>query len=95
MTEIAVDRFPQPETKLDRQRTIKTVGDAQLRRQFLRRIRRQDRYQGIAGRNVHQQKAHQRHADDDRDHIDDTTGNVDEHGITFGSVIASWLASGL
>jgi hypothetical protein len=32
---------------------------------------------------VHQQKAHQRHADDDRDHIDDTTGNVDEHGITF------------
>jgi hypothetical protein len=31
---------------------------------------------------VHQQKAHQRHADDDRDHIDDASGDVGEHGIT-------------
>ena len=80
MAEIAVDRPPQPEPELHRQRTVEAVGDAQLVGQFLRRIGRQYRDQGIAGRDVHQQKAHQRHADDDRDHIDDTAGNIDEHG---------------
>jgi hypothetical protein len=33
---------------------------------------------------VHQQKAYQRHADDDGDHIDDAANDVDEQGITLG-----------
>jgi len=41
-----MDRAPQPEPELHRQRTVKTVGDAQLLGQFLRRIRRQHRDQG-------------------------------------------------
>src|ERR1700678_1529025 len=28
---------------------------------------------------MHEQKTHQRHADDDRDHVDNTPDNVDEH----------------
>ena len=81
MAEIAVDRLPEPEAELNRQRTIEAIGDAQLHREFLRRIGRQDRNQGIAGRDVHQQKAHQRHADDDRDHIDNAAGDIDEHEL--------------
>jgi len=79
MTEIAVDRFPQPESELDRQRTIEAVGDAHLIGELLRGIGRQDRDQRITGRDVHQQKAHQRDADDDRNHIDDTPEDIDEH----------------
>jgi hypothetical protein len=30
---------------------------------------------------MHQQKAHQRHADDDRDYVDDTPDDVDEHEL--------------
>jgi hypothetical protein len=29
---------------------------------------------------VHQHEAHQRHADDDRDHVDNAAGTIDEHG---------------
>ena len=83
IAEIAMERLPQPEPELHRQRTVEAVGDAQLRRQFLRRIRRQDGHERIAGRDVHQQEAHQRHADHDRDHIDDTSGDIGEHEFTF------------
>jgi hypothetical protein len=61
-----------------------------LRRQFLRRIRRQDRYQRIAGRDVDQQKAHQRHADDNGDHIDDTPGDIGEHRSPSSSLLPLW-----
>ena len=63
IAEIAVERLPQPEPELHRQRPVEAVGDAQLRRQFLRRVGGQDRHQRIAGRDVHQQEAHQRHAE--------------------------------
>ena len=86
-----MDRLPQPNSELHRQRTVEAVGDAHLRREFLRRVGRQNRDQRIAGRDVHQQKAHQRHADDDRDHIDDAAGEIDEHVITFR--VNSHLAS--
>src|SRR5580692_6669148 len=90
MTEIAIDRLPQPEPELDRQRTVEAIGDAQLRGEFLRRIGGKDRHQRIAGRDVHQQKAHQRHADDDRDHINDTPEHVDEHRSPFFFLLPLW-----
>ena len=74
-------RPPQPEAELHRQRTVETVGDPQLLGEFLRCIGRQHRDQWIAGRDMHEQKAHQRHADDDRDHIDDTPDDIDEHDV--------------
>jgi hypothetical protein len=83
MAEIAMDRLPQPDSELHRQRPVEAVGDAQLRRQFLRRVGGQNRHQRIAGRDVHQQKAHQRHTDDDRNHIDDAASDIDEHLFTL------------
>ena len=74
-----MERPPQPEAELDRQRTIEAIGGAQLRREFLRRIRRQHGHQGIAGRDVHQQETHQRDADHDRDDVDDTPGDISKH----------------
>ena len=47
MTEIAIDRLPQPEPELDRQRTIEAVGDAQLIGEFLRGIGRQNGLEGF------------------------------------------------
>ena len=92
IAEIAIDRPPQPEPELHRQRTVEAVGDAQLLRQFLRRIGRQHRDQRIAGRDVDQQKAHQRHADDDRDHIDDAPGDIDEHVWPSVLAVSPWSA---
>ena len=74
-----MERAPQPEPELHRQRTVEAVGGAQLRGEFLRRIRRQHGDQRIAGRDVHQQEAHQRDADHDRDDVDDTSGDIGEH----------------
>ena len=65
MAEVAIDRLPQPEPELHRQRPIEAIGRAQLLRQFLAGIGRQDRDQRIAGRDMHQEKAHQRHAEHD------------------------------
>ena len=81
---------PQPKPELHRQRTIEAVSDTQLLRQFLRRIGRQHRDQGIAGRDVHQQEAHQRHADHDRDDVDDTPESVDKHGSPWTSLLPLW-----
>jgi hypothetical protein len=83
IAEIAMERPPQPEAELNRERTIKAVGRAQLRGEFLRRIRRQHRDQGITGRDVHEKKAHQRHADHDGDDIDDASGDVSKHEPLF------------
>ena len=85
IAEIAMERPPHPEAELNRQRPVEAVGGAQLRGEFLRRIRRQHRDQRIAGRDVHQQEAHQRHADHDRDDIDDASGDVSKHEFTFSS----------
>ena len=41
IAEIAMERPPHPEAELHRQRTIKAVGGAQLRGEFLRGVRRQ------------------------------------------------------
>ena len=49
MTEIAIDRLPQPQPELHRQRTIEAVGDAHLIGEFLRGIGRQHRDQGSPG----------------------------------------------
>ena len=83
IAEIAVQRPPHPEPELNRQRPVEAVSRAHLRGELLRCIRRQHRDQGIAGRDVHQQEAHQRHAEHDRDDIDDASGDVDEHGSLF------------
>ena len=83
IAEIAMERPPHPEAELNRQRPVEAISGAQLRREFLRRIRRQHRNQGITGRDVHQQEAHQRHADHDRNDIDDTSGDVSKHESLF------------
>jgi hypothetical protein len=57
MAEIAIDRLPEPEPELHRQRAIEAVGDPQLVGEFLRRIGRQDRHQWIAGRDVHEHES--------------------------------------
>ena len=87
MTEIAVQSLPQPEPELHGQRTIETVGGTQLVGEFLLRVGRQHRDQRISRRDVHEHEAHQRDADDDRDHIDDAAGYVDEHGLPLQVVI--------
>jgi hypothetical protein len=78
-----MERPPQPEAELNRQRPVEAVGGAQLRGKFLRRIRRQHRDQRIAGRDVHQEEAHQRDADHDRDDVDDASGDVSKHESLF------------
>jgi hypothetical protein len=79
MAEIAVDRLPQPQPELHRQRPVEAIGDAHLVGEFLRRIGRQHRDQRIAGRDVNQHEAHQCHADHDRYHIDDAAKDIGEH----------------
>jgi hypothetical protein len=79
----APQRAPQPEPELDRQRAIKAVGGAQLRGEFLRCVRRQYCDQRIAGRDVHQQEAHQRDAEHDWDDVDDTPGDISKHESLF------------
>ena len=79
--EIAMQRAPEPQAELHRQRPVEAVGGAHLRGEFLRGIGRQHRDQGIAGRDVHQQEAHQRDAEHDRDDVDDAPEGVDEHGL--------------
>ena len=79
IAEVAAGGIAEPREIAHRHRTIESVGDAQLIGEFLRCIRRQDRDKRIAGRDVHQEKAYQRDADDDRDHIDDASDDVDEH----------------
>jgi hypothetical protein len=76
-----MDRAPQPESKLNRQRPVETVGGTHLRGEFLRGIRRQHRDQRIAGRDVHEQETHQRDADHDRNDVDDTSGSISEHEL--------------
>ena len=71
------------EDEARRQRAVEAIGDAHLIGEFLRCIRRQHRDQRIAGRDEHQHEAHQRHAGDDRDHIDDAAGDIGEHGFTL------------
>ncbi|MGY3294981.1 hypothetical protein ACVWWP_008048 [Bradyrhizobium sp. LM3.6] len=79
IAEIAMQRAHQPQAELHRQRAVKTVGGAELCGKLLRRIGRQHRDERIARRDVHKQKAHQRDADDDRDDIDDASGDIGEH----------------
>ena len=43
LAELALQQVAEPDGELHRQRAVKTVGSAQLRREFLRRIRRQHR----------------------------------------------------
>ncbi|MGY3121579.1 hypothetical protein ACVWXQ_005516 [Bradyrhizobium sp. S3.14.4] len=73
----------QPQAELHRQRTVETIGGAELRRELLRGVGRQHGDQRIARRDVHEQKAHQRHADDDRNDIDDAASDIGEHWSSF------------
>ena len=66
-----LQRAPQPQPELHRQRAVEAVGLAHLLGEVLRGIRRQHRDQRIAGRDVHQHEADQRHAEHDRDRVDD------------------------
>src|SRR5262249_53123217 len=91
MAEIAVDRAQEPEAELHRQRAIKAIDRAQLGSELGRRIGRQHRDQRIARRDVDEQEAHQRNADHDRDYINDASGDIGEHGLTFGYRPRIWL----
>ncbi len=81
VAEIAMDRAPQPQAELHRQRPIEAVGRAQLRGELLRGIGRQHRDQRVARRDVHQQEAHQRDAEHDRNDVDDPSGRIGEHRL--------------
>ena len=77
--EIAVQHAPEPQAELHGQRAVEAVGGAQLRRELLRGVRRQHGDERIAGRDMHEHEAHDRHAQNDRHGIDDAAQDVSEH----------------
>ena len=72
-------RVPEPDAELHRQRPVEAVGLRICSASAGRGIGRQHRDQRIAGRDVHQQEAHERHREHDRHHQDQALGDVDEH----------------
>jgi len=94
--QVAVHGAPDPHRELLRQRPVEAVELTQLRLQVGRRVRRQDRHQRIARRQVHEQKAHERHADHDRHGVDHTAEKVGEHGWLGGWrwLLAAWSRQG-
>ncbi len=77
--EIAVHSFPEPQAKLNGQRAIEAVSHAQLVGELLRSIGRQDRDQRIARRDVHEQEADERDAEDHGNDVDNASGSICEH----------------
>ncbi|MCY1221348.1 hypothetical protein D9M72_334010 [compost metagenome] len=78
--QVAVQRAPDPQGELLGQRAVEAVELAQLRLQVRRGVGRQDRHQRIAGCDVHEQEAHEGHADHDRHGVDHAAQEVGEHG---------------
>src|SRR5262249_44946217 len=54
------------------------------------RIGRQHRQQDVDGCDVHEQEAHQRDADHDRNHIDDAACDIEMHDLLSSSLLPLW-----
>ena len=76
-SEVALHHHEKPAQKLDWQRLVKAVIGLELGDEFLRRVRRQDRRDRVARRDMHEKKDEKRDAERHRCSIENPTNDVD------------------